>query len=98
MLKCHLYGNLPVPSSPSCSVVDAVCSNIDKALTHQILFVVVALMLAYFVMILLSQHLTQIVSFSMRIPDGVDHDPYLLDLFLCSNPDKCSVSPPVADF
>ena len=39
------------------------------------------------------QDLTQKVSFPMRIPDRTEHDPYLLDLFLCSNPDKCSVSP-----
>ena len=43
---------------------------------------------AYFVMILLPRDLTRKVSFPTRIPD-----PYLLDLFLCSNSDKCSVSP-----
>ena len=34
---------------------------------------------------------TQIVDFPTRIPDCDDHQPYLLDLFLCSNPD-CTVA------
>ena len=46
-----------------------------------------------FVMILSSQDHIQNFSFSMRIPHQVDHDPYLLDMFCCSNTDKCSVSP-----
>ena len=29
----------------------------------------------------------------MHIPDQADNDPYRLDLFLCSNPDNCSLSP-----
>ena len=40
----------------------------------------------------LAQDLTQIVDFPTRIPDRVDHQPYLLDLFLCSNPDSCTVT------
>ena len=51
------------------------------------------MLLAYFVMILLSQDLTQKVSFPRCIPDRAHHNPYLLDLFLCSNLVKCSVSP-----
>ena len=38
------------------------------------------------------QDLTQIVDFPTRIPDRDDHQPYLLDLFLCSNPDSCTVA------
>ena len=33
-----------------------------------------------------------IVDFSVRIPDRDDDLPYLLDLFLCSNPDSCTVA------
>jgi hypothetical protein len=40
----------------------------------------------------LAQDLTQIVDFPTRIPDRVDHQPYLLDLFICSNPDSCTVA------
>ena len=40
----------------------------------------------------LAHDLTQIVGFPTHIPDREDHHPYLLDLFLCSNPDSCSVS------
>ena len=40
----------------------------------------------------ISQSLTQIVNFPTRIPDRVDHRPSLLDLFLTSNPDICSIS------
>ena len=36
------------------------------------------------------QDLTQIVDFPTHIPDCDDHQPYLLDLFLCSNPDSCT--------
>ena len=47
----------------------------------------------------LSQDLTQIVDFPTRIPDRDDHQPYLLDLFICSNPEKCSASahPPLGN-
>ena len=38
------------------------------------------------------QDLTQIVDFPTRVPDRDDHQPYLLDLFLCSNPDSCTVA------
>ena len=34
----------------------------------------------------------QIVDFPTRIPDRDDPQPYLLDLFLCSNPDSCTVT------
>ena len=40
----------------------------------------------------LAHDLTQIVGFPIHIPDRKDHHSYLLDLFLCSNPDSCSVS------
>ena len=40
----------------------------------------------------MAQDLTQIVDFPTRIPDRDDHQPYLLDLFLCSNPDSCTVA------
>ena len=39
----------------------------------------------------MAQDLTQIVDLPTRIPDHDDHQPYLLDLFLCSNPDTCTV-------
>ena len=37
----------------------------------------------------MAQDLTQIID---HIPDSDDHQPYLLDLFLCSNPDSCTVT------
>ena len=40
----------------------------------------------------MAQDLTQIVDFSTRIPDRDDHRPYLLDLFLCPNPDSSTVA------
>ena len=40
----------------------------------------------------MAQYLTQIVDFPTRIPDRDDHQPYLLHLFLCSNPDSCTVA------
>ena len=40
----------------------------------------------------MAQDLTQIVDFPTCIPDHDDHQPYLLDLFLCSNPDSCTVA------
>ena len=40
----------------------------------------------------MAQDLTQIVDFPTRIPDRDDHQPYLLDIFLCSNPDSCTVA------
>ena len=40
----------------------------------------------------MSQYLTQIVDFPTRIPYCDDHQPYLLDLFLSSNPDSCTVA------
>ena len=40
----------------------------------------------------MAQDFTQIVDFPTRIPDCDDHQPYLLDLFLCSNPDCCTVA------
>ena len=100
------------PSSPSCSVVDAVSSNIDKALirhpsaniiccgdfnahnkewlVHSHVTNTAGIFCHDFAV---SQDLTQIIDFPTRIPARVDHDPHLLDLFLCSTPDKCSVSP-----
>ena len=49
--------------------------------------------LSWFCLRILSQELTQKVSFSMCIHDRVNHYPYVLDLFPWSNRDKCSVSP-----
>ena len=45
----------------------------------------------------ITQGLTQIVSSPTHIPDRVADGRYLLDLFLCSNPDDCSakVLPPI---
>ena len=40
----------------------------------------------------MAKDLTQIVDFPTHIPDRDDHQPYLLDLFLCSNPDSCTVT------
>ena len=40
----------------------------------------------------MGQDLTKVVDFPTRIPDRDDHQPYLLDLFLCSNPDSCTVA------
>ena len=40
----------------------------------------------------MAQDLTQIVDFPTCNPDRDDHQPYLLDLFLCSNPDSCTVA------
>ena len=47
----------------------------------------------------MAQDLIQIVDFLTRIPDRDDHQPYLLDLFLCSNPDSCTVAshPPLGE-
>ena len=36
----------------------------------------------------MAQELTEIADF----PDCDDHQPFLLDLFLCSNPDSCTVA------
>ena len=36
--------------------------------------------------------LIQMVGFPTRIPDRDDHQPYLLDLFFCSNPDSSDVA------
>ena len=99
------------PSSSSCSVVEAVSSNIDKALIlhpsanimvcgdfnahntewlgHSHTTDAAGVFCQEFA---LAQDLTQIVDFPTRIPDCVDHQPYLLDLFLCSNPDSCTVT------
>ena len=40
----------------------------------------------------MAQDLTQIVDFPSRISNRDDHQPYLLDLFLCFNPDSCTVA------
>ena len=40
----------------------------------------------------MAQYLTQIVDFPTHIPDRDDHQPFLLDLFLSSNPDSCAVA------
>ena len=99
------------PSSSSCSVVEAVSSNIDKALIlhpsanimvcgdfnahntkwlgHSHTTDAAGVFCQEFA---LAQDLTQIVDFPTRIPDCVDHQPYLLDLFLCSNPDSCTIT------
>ena len=99
------------PSSSSCSVVEAVSSNIDKALIlqpsaniiicgdfnthytewpcHSHTIDVANLFCQEFAM---AQDLTQIVDLPTRISDCDDHQPYLLDLFLCSNPDFCTVA------
>ena len=51
-----------------------------------------------FVKFAMSQDLTQIVDFPTRIPDRDDHQPYLLDLLLFSNPDlHCCFSPSSTD-
>ena len=39
----------------------------------------------------MAQDLTQIVDF-IRIHNHDDHQPYLLDLFLCANPDYCTIA------
>ena len=36
--------------------------------------------------------LWHILDFPTRIPDDDDHQPYLFDLFLCSNPASCTVT------
>ena len=99
------------PSSSSCSVVEAVSSNIGKALIlhpsanimvcgdfnahntewlgHSHTTDAAGVFCQEFV---LAQDLTQIVDFPTCIPDRVDHQPYLPDLFLCSNPDSCTVT------
>ena len=38
----------------------------------------------------MAQVVAQVADFPIRIPD--DHQPYLLDLFICSNPDSCTVA------
>ena len=95
----------------SCSVIEAVLSNIDKAfilqpsanvmvcgdfnahntewLCHSHTTDVAGLFCQEFAMV---QDLTRIVDFPTHIPDRDDHQPYLLDLFLCSNPDSCTVA------
>ncbi len=47
----------------------------------------------------ISQNLTQIVSSPTHIPDRASDGRYLLDLFLCSNPDDCvaKVLPPIGN-
>ena len=40
----------------------------------------------------MAQDLAQNVDFPTRITDRDDHQPYLLDLFLCSNLDCCTVA------
>ena len=97
--------------SASCTVIDAVSCNIDKALRiqpsanimvcgdfnahntdwlrHSHITDVAGVSCHDFA---LAHDLTQIVGFPTHIPDREDHHPYLLDLFLCSNPDSCSVS------
>ena len=40
----------------------------------------------------LTQNLTQMVDFPTHIPDRPDCASHLLDLFLCSNPESCSIS------
>ena len=48
----------------------------------------------------MAQYLTQIVDFPTHISNRDDHQPYLLDLFLCFNPDFCTVTshPPLRKF
>ena len=36
-------------------------------------------------------HDLTLVDFPTHIPDHDDHQPFLLDLFFCSNPDSCTV-------
>ena len=45
----------------------------------------------------MAHDLAQIVDFPTRVPDRDDQQPYLIDQFLCSNPDSCTVAshPPV---
>ena len=45
-----------------------------------------------FVKSLLCHKTTQIVDFPTHIPGSDDCQPYLLDIFLCSNPDTCIVA------
>ena len=90
-------------------MVEAVSSNIDKALIlqppgnimvcgdfnahntewlgHSHTTDVAGMFCREFAM---SQDFTQIVDFLTRIPDPDDHQPYLLGLILCTNPDSCT--------
>ena len=97
------------PSSSSCSVIEAVSSNMalilqpfanimvcgefnahkTEWLCHSHTTVVAGLFCQVFAM---AQDLTHIVDFPTRIPDRDNHQPYLFDIFLCSNPDFCTVA------
>ena len=82
------------PSSSSCSVVEALIlqpsANIMVYGDPNVHNTDVAgLFCQEFAM---AQNLSQIVDFPTCIPDCDDHQPYLLDLFLCSNPDSCTVA------
>ena len=65
-------------------MVQAVSPNIDKAFILQ--------PSANIMVGDLAQNLAQFVDFPTRIPDRDHHQPYLLDLFLCSNPDSSTVA------
>ena len=79
------------PSSSSCANVMA-CDDFNahtEWLRHSHTTDVAGVFCPEFTM---AQDLAQIVDFPIRIPDRDDHQPYLLDLFLCSNPDSCTVA------
>ena len=98
------------PSSPSCSVLDNVSTNIDRALsTHPTAKVFVfgdfnvhhVEWLKYLrgtdepgeysFNFSITHDLTQVVDFPTCIPDSDTHRLALLDLFLTSDPELCSV-------
>ena len=86
---CH--PNIDKVLQPSANVM--VCGDFNahntEWLCHTHTTDVASLFSLEFVM---AQDLTQIVDFPTHIPDHADHQPYLLDLSLCSNPDYCTVA------
>ena len=73
-----LYRSL---SSSSCSVAEAVSSNIDMLISWYVVPITPSL-LRHSHLTDVAQDLAQIVDFITRIPDRDDLQPYLLDLFL----------------
>ena len=90
------------PSSSSCSVVEAVSFNIDKALILQpsANIMVCGDFNAHTTKWLCHSCTTDAAGMfcqefaiaDTQIVDFPAHQPYLLDLFLCSNPDPCTVA------
>ena len=88
------------PAWPSCSVVDALFNNIDKAMIRHHSANIICCpfpwdewcqdILSLFCYLSGSYWGSQL--FSTYSVDWLNHD--LLDLFLFSNPEKCSISPP----